>query len=206
MCLVSDHFWTSQPRTLCQRYEDLVREPVTGVKAIAAHLGVALADDEAVAVAERYSLDANRRRTAELATDQAPDPQTLLHRNHIRAGRVGGWREEATPRELAVVASICGSWLIARGYEPDDSWAAPALEHLCRQLEAHRLAARAMSDELDETRTQLHELQQLGPLALGVARRLHGVSLRHPRLVASVKRLVNRASSLRAGSVSDGHG
>jgi hypothetical protein len=137
LCMDNDAFWTARPRTLCQRYEEIMARPAEAVVALAAHLGVELAEGEAEAVAAEYSLKANLWRTVVLANrlrgegvdldDPANalrwDGQTLLHWNHIRAGRVGGWRDEATPRELAVLARLCGAWLIARGYEPDLSWA-----------------------------------------------------------------------------------
>jgi hypothetical protein len=208
-CLSNDHFWTCQPRMLCQRYEDLVSDPAAGVRALAAHLGIALGEEEAAALADTYSLGANRRRSADLAersgchaAGQEPDaatgpadPETLLHWNHIRAGRVGGWRDEATPRQLALLAIICGSWLIARGYEPDDRWAIPAIGYLCRQLETWRIAVHDMMDDLERATTELHDLQQLGPVALGLARRLHHASLRYPRVAATAKRFVGRTAS-----------
>src|SRR5437764_423757 len=109
---------------------------------------------EADAVAGEYSLDANLWRTIDLANRlreqgvdledpanaQRWDGETLLHWNHIRAGRVGGWRAEATPRELAVLAGICGPWLVARGYEPNLAWALPAVEHFCAELGATQRA------------------------------------------------------------------
>ena len=105
-CLDNDAFWRAQPEVLCQRYETLTADPAAAVVQIAAHLGVALADGEAAAVAAEYSLTANQWRAVELANrlrdegvdlaDPANanrwDAHTLLHWNHIRAGRVGDWR------------------------------------------------------------------------------------------------------------------
>jgi hypothetical protein len=53
---------------------------------------------------------------------QLHDGKTLLHWNHLRNGRVSGWREEASPEQCQFLATHYGSWLIARGYEPDDGW------------------------------------------------------------------------------------
>jgi hypothetical protein len=204
LCLDNDAFWTGQPRTLCQRYEQIMAEPEAAVAALASHLGLALPEGEAAALAAEHSLAANRGRTVELANRlraagvdledpanaQRWDDETLLHWNHIRAGRVGGWREEATPRELAVLAGICGAWLIERGYEPDLAWALPAVEHFRTELEATQRALHEARAELARQARQLQELQALGPVALGVARRLHAASVRHPRLAATVKRLL----------------
>jgi hypothetical protein len=135
-CLANDAFWRAQPQVLGQRYEEIMTDPARGVAAIAAHLNLALADGEAAAVAEEYSLAANRRRTAEIADRLRAqgvdlegaaaayrwDARTLLHWNHIRAGRVGDWRR-ATRRQRARLAELCGPWLIEHGYETDGQWA-----------------------------------------------------------------------------------
>jgi hypothetical protein len=136
-CLVNDAFWRWQPHVLYQRYEDFVTDPAGGVAAIAAHLGITLEDGAAAAVAAEYSLAANQGRAVALADrlrdagvdldDPANairwDAATLLHWNHIRAGRVGDWRRLATRRQLARLAEVCGQWLIANGYETDGKWA-----------------------------------------------------------------------------------
>jgi hypothetical protein len=207
-CLADDRFWIAQPRTLVQRYEEVIADPEAGVDAIAGHLGIALTAGEAAAVAEEYSLRANAWRTVEVkqrllgegvnlddpANASRKDEQTLLHWNHIREGKAGVWREQATPRQIALLAAICGTWLKDRDYEPDDSWSLPALEAIRTEL------AQAQS-RLDELRRDLHaaereivSYQQLGPVALGVARRLHDFSLRYPRLGSALKRIVGRIS------------
>jgi hypothetical protein len=203
-CLDNDRFWTAQPRTLCQRYEDILADPAGAVRGLAGHLGVVLAAGEAEALAAEYSLAANRRRAAALADrlrgegvrleDPANalrcDEHTQLHWNHIRDGRPGGWRDRATPRERALLAGVCGAWLIERAYEPDYRWAEGALGELCQELGC---AQRALGEErrrADEKGRRLAALEGLGPAALGVARRLHGIAARYPRLSAAVGRLV----------------
>jgi hypothetical protein len=135
-CLVNDAFWVAQPNLLRQRYENLIVDWVIGVKQIALHLGVTLAPGEAEAVAAEYSLRSNRERAEEFAQQLRAegidldsrdnrfqcDPNTLLHWNHLRTGRVGSWREDATPAQLASLGELCGQWLIERGYEADLSW------------------------------------------------------------------------------------
>jgi hypothetical protein len=144
-----DHFWRDQQALLSLRYEDLVADPVAGVRAIATHLGLSLASGEAEAVADEYSLGANQRRTVKLTrrlrkrgVDLSDpnnallyDPDSLLHWNHLRDGRVGTWREQATPSQRRILADLCGDWLIERGYESDSEWArvpeAPLPGSLC---------------------------------------------------------------------------
>ena len=149
--LNNDRYWTAQPNVLCRRYESLVADPVGGVREMAAHLGLTLATGEAEAIAAEYSLEANQRRAADLTQrlgeqgvdlnkpDQALvyDPHSLLHWNHLRQGRIGGWREDATPAQRALLAEISGDWLIARDYESDTDWAIPP-EGLREQINAQR--------------------------------------------------------------------
>jgi hypothetical protein len=130
-CLANDAIWTGQRHTLCQCYEEILSDPSAAVEAIAQHLDVSLADGEADAVAQEYSLSANQRRAEELALslraqgvdlDQPVnalrwDQHTLLHWNHIRDGRIGGWREQASGQEVRALQKIAGPWLAAHGYD-----------------------------------------------------------------------------------------
>jgi hypothetical protein len=131
--LINDRFWTAMPGVLCQRYESLIADPVTGVEQLAAHLGLPLAPGEAAEVAGEYSIQANRKRTQKLghrlreegidlndpSNVQFYDHRTLLHWNHLRESRAGNWRELATPRQRAILARLCDPWLADHGYETD---------------------------------------------------------------------------------------
>ena len=131
--LANDRHWKRRPGRLDQRYESLIADPTAGVAQIARHLGIAIGPGEALAVAADYSLEANRRRTqavaarlaatgvdlADPANRERADEQTLLHWNHVREGRVGGWRAHAAPRQRRVVQSLSARWLRDHGYEPD---------------------------------------------------------------------------------------
>lgn len=181
--LANDRFWSSRPRTITQRYDRLVADPVAGVEELAAHLGLALGPGEEAEVAAEYSFQANRRRTEELGrrlqrggvdlndptTVLAHDRRTLLHWNHMRDGRVGDWRGRATPAQRLALARICGRWLEAHGYEPDDS--AEIAEGLDREPARPFEAVRR---ELAMAR---------GALVCA----LRCLSLRHPRLARSIK-------------------
>lgn len=139
--LASDRTWRAQQYIICQRYEELVMDPAGGISEIATHLGLAnvLAPGEVEQLATEYSFQANLERTREISrryraeqVDLADasnvrkyDPQTLLHWNHMRDGRVGGWRQQASAEERTTLAHYCGSWLIENGYERDTAWASP---------------------------------------------------------------------------------
>jgi hypothetical protein len=134
--LSQDRFWRSCPNVLCQRYETLVADPASAVHDIALHLNLPLSRAESASVAEEHSLEANRQRTVEVARHlraegwNLEDPRNLRmmdwasqwHWNHIRDGTAKGWRELATPQQIAFLAHLCGPWLIANGYERDYSW------------------------------------------------------------------------------------
>jgi hypothetical protein len=216
-------FWTGLPRTLTQQYECLVSDPVRGVRAIAAHLDIDLSPGAAEEVAREFSLERNRERAKQVAEryralgvdlrDPANalcrDEPTQWHWNHIRDGRVGGWRDVASPRQLAVLARRCGPWLIEQQYEPDYAWARSALEYLlfaehdrmqacladarCEGQAAQERADRAglrLQEQESHYRplvVRLRELEQLGPFALRLARAVHELAVRHPRIRSVLK-------------------
>jgi hypothetical protein len=257
VCLANDAFWTAQPGTVCQRYEEITDHPAGAVAELAAHLEVPLGEGEAEELAAAYSLRSNLWRTVELANRLREqgldlgdprnallhDRQTLLHWNHIREGRTGAWKDRVTPRQLACLVAACGDWLIERGYEHTPDWWRQLLEDLPRTAgevrqellaaqdelirsllrlrDAHEDHARTQEErtrareelgrareEMDRTREELARarrqtatvqaaltrLEQLGPVALGLARCFHNLSLRHPRLASTVKWLILRVS------------
>jgi hypothetical protein len=155
--LANDRVWQAQSpeRRLIQQYEALIANPVRGVRELAGFLGVDLRPSEAQGLAAEYSLEANRERTEAVSrrllaegvdlTDPANalrcDGLTLLHWNHLREGRVGGWRDQASPTQIALLARFVADWLIEEGYETDGSWASPGSdwsEWLFREVEAAR--------------------------------------------------------------------
>jgi hypothetical protein len=135
--LRNDKFWTCQPQMLVQKFETILGNPIGAVQQIASRLGLELDKTEPVRIAKEYSIDANRRRVEKIAADlrsteidlskpensRACDPVSLLHWNHIQLSRPGQWKEKATFAECAVLARLCGNWLIHRGYECNLNWA-----------------------------------------------------------------------------------
>jgi hypothetical protein len=129
--LANDRFWTAQADILIQRYDEILSDPATSVQQLARHLGIALADDDAVRIAGEYSRESNRARTEALrrrleqagvdldSTDNAQicDSATLLHWNHMRQAGAGSWETKATPSQRATLHRLCGRWLRTRGYD-----------------------------------------------------------------------------------------
>lgn len=182
--LVNDRYWRSRPGVLCQRYETLIADPIAGVEQLAAHLGMTLAQGEAAEVSGEYSFQANRQRMLKMgqrlkdkgvdlddpANVQYYDCRTLLHWNHLREGRVGNWRDLATPRQRAILARLCDPWLAENGYETETR-VSPAVEWRDGLLQ--RTIARAR-----------------GELELGSGRlacSLRCASLRHPNVSRFIK-------------------
>src|SRR5262249_28206972 len=122
--LEADAFFRAQPRTLYQRYERIVHDPVDTVLEIARHLAIPLDNNEAAAIVEQFSLAAVKQRAKEqeqrLRADGVDldnpanallhDSKTQIHWNHVREGRIGGWRDESTPPQAARLFELCGSW------------------------------------------------------------------------------------------------
>jgi hypothetical protein len=195
-CLNDHHFWTALPNVLCQRYEDIMHDPTGCVKEIAAFLDLPMTDGEAVRLAALYSLEANRVRAQQLTQklrDSGVDldnPQNAvlhdehsqLHWNHIREGRIGGWRDEATPEQLAALAQVCGGWLLDNGYESNASWVLPGVEYLADALNTAKRELQAQRVYHAELAGELHELKRLGPLARTIAHNLQRVVSSCPRL------------------------
>jgi hypothetical protein len=183
--LVNDRFWTTQPGVLCQRYEELIADPVAGVEQLAGHLGLGLAPGEAAAVAAEYSFQANRQRTERMGLRlraegvdlddptnvQYYDSRTLLHWNHLREGRPGNWRDLATPRQRAILARLCDGWLARHGYETDTRERAAAPDR-------RRFLQRAV-----EWTGQERELAKAN-----LACALRCAALRYPKVARTVKR------------------
>jgi hypothetical protein len=181
-------YWTGFPGCLVQRYESLTADPIRAVNEIATALGISLPATSAEEIARQYSLENNQASVRRIAdtfrsrgvdlTDPANslchDEATLFHWNHIRDGRSGGWKQVATPRQLAVLARHCGQWLIEHGYETDWNWVQPALEYLLfekhdadqdrirelvRLLDAHRESLATLHQQLAAERVELVTLR-----------------------------------------------
>src|SRR5262249_46081781 len=95
------------------------------------------------------------------------DGPTLLHWNHIRDGARGGWRRQATPRQLAVLAALCTDWLVARRYQWDDSWAERALAGRPETAAAARRDLEDAQGELNRTLRRLGDAEEGRARALG---------------------------------------
>lgn len=116
--------WSSVPGMLVGRYEDLIDDLPAEVANISRLLGLTLTSDEAAKLADGFTLDRQRERIANYSNQAGSagdsngrfDPRTLLHRNHIRSGRPGDWRDELTKSEVALIERVAADWLTRYGY------------------------------------------------------------------------------------------
>lgn len=123
-CLDNFHRWTSLPTVLVSIYEEMIADLPGEVKRIANHLGIALDYSECERVASEYTIERQKKRIKESMNtalrqegDALFDPHSLLHINHIDSGSIGKWRHELTPRQVALIESEAGEWLVANGYK-----------------------------------------------------------------------------------------
>lgn len=199
-------YWTSFPRSLTQRYEQITVDSVQAVREIATVIGISLSTDDAAAIATEFSLENNKARIDRLTESfhergvdlsdptnaLCHDEETLLHWNHIRDGRIGGWRQVATPRQLVVLARGCGHWLIEQGYESDWSWVQPALKFLLfEDHAAEQEQTRELVQHLEAHRESLATLHQhLAAERAQVAAQRESLMALHEQLATERKELV----------------
>jgi predicted O-methyltransferase YrrM len=134
--IASYYQWTGTSDTLVQSYEAIVSNPVESVCQITAYVGLSINEQQARAIAQKFSLEANRQRawllTKELRkqgkdlvqSDSALlyNSHTLLHWNHFSSGPKTNWRETLGANQLLRLEPIIGRWLIDAGFEKNNSW------------------------------------------------------------------------------------
>jgi hypothetical protein len=89
------------------RYEDLVSDPEPHVRTLCEFLGLTFRDD---------MLAVERSDPGKIVKDQAGWFTSIAH--GINTSAVGKWRQEMSPREQRVFATVAGRELAALGYEP----------------------------------------------------------------------------------------
>lgn len=118
--------WTTLPRVLVSKYEDMVADLPGEVERIAAHLGIPCDRQRCEQIAWEYTLERQReriedaKRSGRLRQGIAKvlyDPYTNLHTNHIHAGEIGGWPGILSAAQVALIENQARDWLVAHGYE-----------------------------------------------------------------------------------------
>jgi hypothetical protein len=112
--------WASIPNAHMAQYEYMD----WGLEAmrIVLHLGLGdMSARHADEVADKYNVDANRERMAELDEDWI-SPHTLLTKAHIgkNGGAVGRWVSDLTRPQVRQVEDVAGEWMDEHGYHRAD--------------------------------------------------------------------------------------
>lgn len=125
-CLDQFARWTSLPRVLVSRYEEMITDLPGEVERIAEHLGIALGRARCEEIARDHAVErqldrieeAKRRGRLQQGFANGPlyDPETMLHTNHFTGGEIGAWSTVLSTEDVALIEDRARNWLAARGY------------------------------------------------------------------------------------------
>lgn len=126
-CLEQHQRWTTLPRVLSTRYENMVADVPAEVERLAAHLGIAVTPGTCRQIAQEHSIDHQRTRIEEatrtgdlregIVKGMFYNPVTNLHTNHIHEGAVGAWAQILDAAQVERLEAEAGHWLVEHGYE-----------------------------------------------------------------------------------------
>ena len=116
--------WTATPNVHVTSYEAMTADVMSEAVSIGGHLGIAIPNELAAALADKYGIDQQRQRIQEFdyaregvrTNTSVYDPETQLHQNHIHSGASEQWRSSLTEEQVRFVESLAGEWLTERGY------------------------------------------------------------------------------------------
>lgn len=123
--------WQSVNHILVSRYEDMITDLQEEARRIGQHLGIDVSEDFASELAQKYSLEQQKKRIASFDYEKYGvkfkpnvyyDPETQLHNNHINSGKFEQWKTELSPLQVAFIEARAYDWLIAHGYPISQSW------------------------------------------------------------------------------------
>jgi hypothetical protein len=117
--------WTSLPRVLVSKYEQVTADLPGEVQRIAAHIGLGYSEQKCRQIAKDYTLERQKERIAKSTQGDNLqehnkirfDSKELLHTNHILSGKEQRWKTELKPWQTALIQKKTGEWLIKNGYE-----------------------------------------------------------------------------------------
>jgi len=112
-CVTAGISLRDRPKIYCEvRYEDLLADAASGLERIFSWIGVASNDDFCIRVAEESRIDNIQKSAAHTAWNLSNEPKGFF-----RKGQADGWREDLSPRDIAVVESVAGPLMERLGYE-----------------------------------------------------------------------------------------
>lgn len=118
-------------QTLFIRYEDMMRDSLSQIKALGQYLGVDL-NERLIRDLDHNTNFTHSRATASRVKELPPeqlyqdrshlvDRVTNLHENHIQSGKTGRWRTELTEEQNRILLNAFGKILISLNYETESS-------------------------------------------------------------------------------------
>jgi|Deesub1362A_J573_1020465.scaffolds.fasta_scaffold00077_10 hypothetical protein len=124
-CLDNYWKWTSLPRVMVSKYEEVIRDLPGEVERIAVHLGIPLDRKKCEQIASEYTIQKQweriKRAKGKLTQGQVKgevfDPHSLLHTNHINSGEIGKWKSQLSKEQVAMIEEKAKDWLVKNGYE-----------------------------------------------------------------------------------------
>lgn len=132
ICLDNYKAWTTLPKVLISRYEEVIEDLAREVKRIAQHLDLHLDPSCYQEIASNYAISHQKKRVEKFREQllKAPpidsdrsivdyhDEDSLLHMNHIDSGKVGRWQDDLSPGEVAQIEAKVQAWCEKNGYSP----------------------------------------------------------------------------------------
>jgi hypothetical protein len=115
------YLWTSCPGVSSASFEFLMGNMVSWVGGMMEFLGIDAEERQVRELAEAHSIERQKERM-KTASHVAMggflvDPGTLLHRDHIDRGAIGGWRGVLDAERIAAIEKIAGDWMADHGYD-----------------------------------------------------------------------------------------
>ena len=117
--------WVNTEDILISKYEELVEDVKREVGRITEYLGLTLDDSIADEIAMKFSLQEQKKRIKqtnykkideEIGRENAPEPHSLLKKNHINSGESGQWNVALSRFQIGMIESIAYDWLKEKGY------------------------------------------------------------------------------------------
>jgi len=137
------------------RYEDLLESPVDELSSVLEWLGLEVERETVVGYVDACRFD-RLQRGSDDATARVKQIVPVQARTFFRRGTAGGWTEDLTPAQVALIERVAGEWMAEFGYAPSApavlgylyAWR-PALKRLIRGLRWRLDAAlKRMDDRL----------------------------------------------------------
>lgn len=130
--ILSDYYkWSSTGDILISKYEEMVKEIHKETLRIANYLGISIDESRAIEFSQKFNIQQQKERIREVSyesiyreygREDAPEPHSLLKKDHIRSGKPEQWRQALSGFQIAMIESIAYDWLNEQGYIVTQGW------------------------------------------------------------------------------------